>query len=150
MQTGTFLGYNTFGFLADRFSRKHVYIGFLLIAAGLVPLFVFVRTPVALLIVAPLVGFFGTGYFSGFSVIASELFPTSLRASAMGFVYNVGRLISAAAPYLIGSASERVGLGLALCLTCLGFLAAAAIATALQQQSPSEEAAARGPSTVET
>jgi MFS family permease len=132
MQVGTFLGYVIFGYIADSFSRKYTYIGYLLIAAMLVPLFAFVRSPNALLVIGPLVGFFGTGYFSGFSVITSELFPTSLRGSAMGFVYNSGRLLSAAAPYLIGSVSEHAGLSYALCLTSAGFLVAALIATALR------------------
>jgi MFS family permease len=132
MQTGTFLGYIGFGFLADRFNRKYTYIGFLLIAALLVPTFAFVRNPNALLLIGPLVGFFGTGYFAGFSVIASELFPTALRASAMGFVYNIGRVLSAAAPYLIGRVSEHSGLSWALCMTSAAFVSAALIATALR------------------
>ena len=84
------------------------------------------------LLIGPLVGFFGTGYFSGFSVIASELFPTALRGSAMGFVYNIGRVFSAAAPYLIGQISEARGLSWALCITSAAFLTAALIATALR------------------
>jgi len=114
MQAGTFLGYLSFGYIADRFTAKFTYIGYLVIATLLVPLFAFVRDPIALLLIGPLVGFFGTGYFSGFSVIASELFPTALRGSAMGFVYNIGRVISAAAPYLIGHVSEHAGLNYAL------------------------------------
>ena len=133
MQTGTFLGYIVFGFLADRFSHKYTYIAFLVVAALLVPVFAFVRDPNALLLIGPLVGFFGTGYFSGFSVIASELFPTALRGSAMGFSYNVGRVVSATAPYLIGSVSEQAGLSSALCITSVAFLLAALIATALRQ-----------------
>jgi MFS family permease len=132
MQCGTFMGYITFGFLADRFSRKYTYITYLLVAAALVPLLAFVRNPVALLLIGPLVGFFGTGYFSGFSVIASELFPTSLRGTAMGFVYNIGRVTSAAAPLLIGRFSETAGLSAALCITSAAFLLAALIATALR------------------
>jgi len=133
MQGGTFLGYVLFGFIADRFNRKYTYIGYLFIAAGLVPMFAIVHDSAALLIIGPLVGFFGTGYFSGFSVIASEMFPTSLRGSAMGFVYNIGRVTSAAAPWLIGRFSESAGLGYALCLTSGAFLMAAWIATALRQ-----------------
>jgi MFS family permease len=132
MQGGTFLGYIVFGFLADRYSRKYTYIGYLLVAASLVPLFAFVRNPAALLLIGPLVGFFGTGYFSGFSVIASELFPTAVRGSAMGFVYNIGRVTSAIAPYLIGRISEASGLSAALCITSAAFLLAALIATALR------------------
>jgi MFS family permease len=132
MQTGTFLGYISFGYLADRFNRKYTYIGFLVVAALLVPVFAFVRNPNALLVIGPLVGFFGTGYFSGFGVIASELFPTALRASAMGFAYNIGRVLSAVAPYLIGRVSEYAGLNWALCITSAAFLVAALIATALR------------------
>ena len=131
MQVGTFLGYVSFGFLADRFSRKYTYIGYLVVAAALVPLFAFVGNPNALLLIGPLVGFFGTGYFSGFSVIASELFPTAVRGTAMGFVYNIGRVTSAAAPWLIGRFSETAGLSWALCITSAAFLLAALIATAL-------------------
>ena len=132
MQVGTFLGYVIFGYIADRFSRKYTYIGYLLMATLLVPLFAFVRQPNALLLIGPLVGFFGTGYFSGFSVITSELFPTALRSSAMGFAYNTGRIASAAAPYVIGRVSENTGLGSALTITSGAFLLAAVIATGLR------------------
>jgi hypothetical protein len=64
---------------------------------------------------------FGTGYFS---VIANELFPAYLRGSAMGFVYNIGRVLSAAAPYLIGHISEHRGASYALCITSAAFLPA--------------------------
>jgi len=132
MQAGTFLGYVSFGYIADRFSRKYTYIGYLLAAAAMVPLFAFVRDPNALLLIGPLVGFFGTGYFSGFSVIASELFPAPMRGTAMGFTYNAGRIVSAAAPYLIGSISQRAGLSYALCITSGAFLLAALVATRLR------------------
>jgi MFS family permease len=138
MQVGTFLGYVSFGFVADAWSRKHAYIAYLVVAAVLVPLFAFVSNANALLVIGPLVGFFGTGYFSGFVVIASELFPTALRATAMGFVYNIGRLASAVAPWAIGRVSERAGLGAALCLTSAGFLVAALIATALRPAAHAE------------
>lgn len=130
MQVGTFLGYLTFGYVADWVGRKQAYIGYLLLAAAAVPLYATVSAR-WLLLVGPAVGFFGTGYFSGFSVITSELFPTRLRASAMGFAYNIGRLASAAAPYVIGRASEHAGLGASLLITSVGFVVAAAIALAL-------------------
>jgi len=132
MQAGTFLGYISFGYIADRFSHKWTYIGYLAAAATLVPVFAFVRNADALLAIGPLVGFFGTGYFSGFSVITSELFPTHLRGSAMGFVYNIGRVTSAAGPYLVGRASETGGMSAALCVTSAAFLLAAGIACGLR------------------
>jgi MFS family permease len=132
MQTGTFLGYLMFSYFADRLGRKWTYIGYLLVAAMLVPLFAFVRNPGYLLMIGPLVGFFGTGYFSGFSAIASEMFPTSLRGMAMGFSYNIGRVLSAAAPYLIGAAAQQAGLSYALCITSVAFVIAAVIAMFLR------------------
>jgi hypothetical protein len=50
----------------------------------------------------------------------------------MGFVYNIGRVTSAAAPWLIGRFSESAGLNYALCLTSAAFFLAAWIATALR------------------
>lgn len=134
MQVGTFLGYLTFGYLADRFNRKYTYIAFLVIAAILVPIFASLHNAVALLVIGPFVGFFGTGYFSGFVVIASELFPTHLRATAMGFVYNIGRIISAAAPWIIGGVAGHAGMSAALGITSVAFGLAALIATELRLQ----------------
>jgi MFS family permease len=136
MQAGTFLGYLTFGYLADRFNRKYTYIAFLLTAAILVPIFATVHNSEVLLMIGPLVGFFGTGYFSGFVVIASELFPTHLRATAMGFVYNIGRIVSAAAPWIIGGVAEHAGISTALGITSVAFGVAALIATGLPSQPP--------------
>jgi MFS family permease len=81
MQAGTFLGYISFGYFADRFSHKYTYIAYLFLAALMVPVFAFVQNSSAVILAGALVGFFGTGYFSGFAIIASELFPTALRAS---------------------------------------------------------------------
>ena len=74
---------------------------------SLVPLYGVTRDPVWLLVLGPLVAFFGTGFFSGFSAIASELFPTEIRATAMGLTYNLGRGLSAVAPAVIGLLATR-------------------------------------------
>ena len=52
------------------------------VAALLVWYYGFAREPWVLLALGPLVAFFGTGYFSGFGAVASEIFPTSIRATA--------------------------------------------------------------------
>jgi MFS family permease len=132
MQAGAFCGYVIFGYIADRLNPRATYIGYLLAAALVVPAFALVRDTRLLLVLGPLVGFFGTGYFSGFALIASRQFPTAVRGSAMGLAYNGGRVVSAAAPYLVGRISERSGIAFALSLTSAAFLAAALIAALLR------------------
>ncbi len=133
MQIGTALGYLSFGYLADIFGRKRIYIGFLLIAAALVPLYANTYNPRLLLLLGPVVGFFGTGFFSGFTVIASEIFPTAVRGTAMGVVRGISRFLGAGAPYLIGYIAEISGIQLALSSISIAFLAAAIIATGLHE-----------------
>jgi MFS family permease len=126
MQVGMWFGYVSFGFIADAIGRKPAYIGFVLVAAILLPLYGVLRTPVALLLLGPFVAFFGTGYFSGLGAIVAELYPTAVRATAAGFTYNIGRLASAAAPWTIGRVAETRGFGPAFTITGAAFLLAAA------------------------
>jgi len=128
MGVGKWLGYILFGFIADIVGRRPTYIGYLLIAAGLTPLYGIAHQPLWLLFLGPFVAFFGTGFFSGFSAIASEIFPTSIRATAMGISYNAGRGLSALAPFTIGFLAHTYGLGYAFFLTAAAFLVGAILA----------------------
>jgi MFS family permease len=122
MQIGAFFGYTSFGFFADRFGRRPVFAFFLVCAAILVPAYgQLVRHDVALLVLGPFIGFFGHGYFSVFGVMLSELFPTHVRGTAQGLVYNVGRAFSAFAPYTIGALADLHGIGTALAITSAFF-----------------------------
>lgn len=126
MQVGMWFGYVTFGFVSDRMGRKPTYIAYLLAACVLVFVYSLVRRPSALLLLGPFVAFFGTGYFSGFGAITAEVYPTAIRATAQGFTYNVGRLASAVAPFLVGSLAQNDGFGAAFTMTSAAFLVAAA------------------------
>ncbi|MGH9386400.1 MAG: MFS transporter [Vicinamibacterales bacterium] len=126
MQVGMWLGYVTFGFVSDAFGRKPTYVVYLVVAAVLVWAYGATREPTLLLILGPLVAFFGTGYFSGFGAVASEIFPTAVRATALGVTYNSGRLLSAVAPFVIGTLAQSRGFGLAFTVTASAFLIAAA------------------------
>jgi MFS family permease len=133
MAPGKWLGYTLFGFSADAIGRRRSYVSYLVAAAALVPLFGSTRSLTALLVLAPLVGFFGTGYFSGFAAIASELFPTEVRATAMGVSYNLGRGFSALAPLAVGWVATRHSFFAAFLLLAAAFLLAAALALLLPE-----------------
>ncbi len=125
MQVGMWFGYVSFGYIADAVGRKRAYIGFVLMASLLLPLYGYLREPVFLLLLGPFVAFFGTGYYSGFGAVIAELYPTSIRATAAGVGYNVGRIASAAAPFVVGSMAGTQGFGVAFAITGAAFLFAA-------------------------
>ncbi|HYV86104.1 MAG TPA: MFS transporter, partial [Patescibacteria group bacterium] len=128
MQIGAFLGYTLFGSLADRLGRRPTFLMFVLAAAAIVPVYgLAARSPATLLLLGPLVGFFGHGYFSLFGALLAELFPSSIRATAQGVCYNTGRAAGALAPFAIGAAADRLGFGPALGLTAGFYLLGAAL-----------------------
>jgi MFS family permease len=92
----------------------------------LIAVYVSVRIPALLLVLGPFVAFFATGYFSGFGAVTAEIYPTDIRATAQGFTYNIGRVASAAAPWVVGALAQTRGFPVALSLTSLAFLLAAA------------------------
>jgi MFS family permease len=128
MQAGMWLGYVSFGYVSDRIGRRTSYVAYILIAAALVPVYGSTHDATRLLLIGPLVGFFGTGYFSGFGAITAELFPTAIRASAQGLTYNLGRGVSAAAPFIVGTLGSHRGLGFAFLLTSASFILAGIVA----------------------
>ena len=49
-----------------------------------------------------------------------------VRATAQGLTYNAGRIVSAVAPFAVGSLAQTKGFGFAFIMISLAFLAAAA------------------------
>jgi putative sialic acid transporter len=123
-QIGMWCGYVSFGFISDALGRRRAYLLFLLTASVLLPLYGFQRNPLVLLALGPFVAFFGTGAFSGFGPLTAEIYPTAIRATAQGFTYNIGRIASAAAPFIVGSLATTRGFGVAFAVTGAAFLLA--------------------------
>jgi MFS family permease len=138
VQIGAYCGYLTFGFLADRFGRRQTFVAFMIGAAVLVPLYGQLgRSPMALLTLGPILGYFGHGYFSLFGSFIAELFPSDVRATGQGTTYNIGRMAGAVAPYTIGALAgwPGIGIGLALASTSAFFLLAAGLIFTLPDRS---------------
>jgi MFS family permease len=138
VQIGAYFGYLTFGFIADWLGRRRTFVLFMVCAAVLVPIYgQMARNPTVLLVLGPVLGYVGHGYFSMFGGFVAELFPTSVRATGQGTSYNAGRLMGALAPYSIGAlaALPGVGIGLALGATSAFFLASALLIMTLPDRS---------------
>ena len=130
---GMFPGYASFGWVADHFGRRKSFVSYTLIAALLVPLYAMARQPWTLLILGAVVAFFATGFFSGSAIIGSEIFPTRVRARALGFTYNGARTLSSIAPFVIGRVGQTKGLSWAFYLCAGSFLLASLVATQLPE-----------------
>jgi MFS family permease len=114
-QSGGFIGYYLFGYIADLWGRRPAYsIYAVIMAAGLIMITVMwdliVSIPFVILVFMFLVGF-GTGMFGGFGSLFSELFPTSIRNTAMGTAFNLARGVQFFTPVVITLVAAKYGLG---------------------------------------
>jgi MFS family permease len=127
---GELLGYASFGVVSDRFGRKPAFTLYAtLMAIGLVSITLLwpriESWPPLLLFSLALTGF-GTGTWSNFGPMFSELFPTALRATAVGTVFNAARGVQAVTPLAVTLVAERWGLAGGIALAAGFALGAAA------------------------
>jgi MFS family permease len=107
---GALIGFASFGFLADAFGRKPTTILFYLMCLILTPIvYLWVQDIHVLLFTLAVYGFFIQGVFSWTPIWLPELFPTRMRATAAGFIFNAPRLISAIAPLIAGTLIVSLG-----------------------------------------
>ncbi len=129
-QAGGFLGYASFGFVADRFGRRPAFtIYSVVFAAGLAMTTLFwdvvAAHPTFALAFLFLVGL-GTGVWGGFGPLFAEVFPTRIRSTAMGGAYNIARGIQFVTPIVVAVLAKRYGLGGGMSLAILFALATGA------------------------
>jgi MFS family permease len=128
-QMGGFLGYLSFGLVADWKGRRTAYTLYsVLWAVGLFGVTWFwsriVVLPALTLVFMFLVGV-GTGNFSGYGPIFSELFPTRIRNTAMGTAFNLARGVQFFTPLIITTVASSAwfgaekGLGLGISIGAL-------------------------------
>lgn len=83
--------------------RKMFLIYFLGSAAALMAAFGLDLDPQTRLYMYFPIGLTTYGIFGAFTFYLPELFPTRLRGTGAGFTYNIGRLLAAFGPFLVGS-----------------------------------------------
>lgn len=126
---GELIGYLSFGLASDRWGRKPaftIYAG--LMGTGLLAITLgwdVLSERTWLLLLAMAVVGIGTGTWSNFGPYFSELFPTRMRNTAMGTVYNAARGVQVAAPIVVQAISEthRLAGGISLA-AAFAFMAA--------------------------
>lgn len=126
---GMFAGYNGFGFLADRIGRHRTIVITLFGVAATLPIYALTTDLTVLLWLGPCFGAF-TAFFGLFGSYLGELFPTRARATGAGFCFNVGRGVSALAPFILAGLATSIGFQGGLVL-CAGFFALAAVVALL-------------------
>ena len=102
------------GMIADRLGRRAVFAFGTIGTALFIPVIVYLNTPTNFLW---LMLFFGFLYGIPYAINATymtESFPTSIRGTAVGGAYNVGKVLSIFSPLTIGYLSQSGSIGLGL------------------------------------
>jgi MFS family permease len=107
---GTIVGYVGFGFLADAYGRKPITLLFFALSLVLTPvLFLWLKEPALLLLTAAVLGAVASGQFTWMSTWLPELFPTQVRATGAGFVFNASRIPAALGVLISGALIVQFG-----------------------------------------
>lgn len=128
--TGELIGYASFGFVSDRLGRKPsftIYAGFMAIGLLMITLAWdrIAGEPLLVMLFMAIVGM-GTGTWSNFGPFFSELFPTRLRNTAVGSIFNAARGVQFLTPILLERVAREWGLSGGIALAALFSAAAAA------------------------
>ena len=136
-QIGSLVGYVAFGFSSDRFGRRPSFTAFSVIKAlGL--LMVTLGWTLAGGYTWTIFGFmllvgFGEGNWGCIGPLLNEVFPTSVRAAALGIIYNMARGVQFLAPVIIALVATRSTFGAGIALAAPFALLAGSIVWALPE-----------------
>jgi MFS family permease len=83
--------------------KKMFFVYYLAAAASIMAAFGLDMDPHTRLYMYFPIGLTVFGVFGSFTYYLPELFPTRLRATGAGFTYNIGRLVAAVGPFLVGA-----------------------------------------------
>lgn len=107
---GSIPGYLVAGWLADALGRRGMlacyFAGSILSTQAM---YAWSHASLSLLASAALHGFFTQGQFVWFAIYPPELFPTAVRATALGAIFNSARFLSLFGPLFAGVLITRLG-----------------------------------------
>lgn len=132
---GGIIGYASWGFLADAIGRRKTFaLSFVISAAAIAYVFPFEHSYQEFLVAMPILGFGLFGALSGTFIYGPEVFPPSVRATALALVNSVGRFVTATGPLIAGVIatswfSGNLGLATAT-IAAVGLIAFAGLAFA--------------------
>jgi len=115
-----FIGKIFAGWLGDRWSRRGVYVLGCIGASLFLPVIIFFHTRENISTLMLVFGFLYGVPLGTIGTFMSESFATSVRGTAVGGSYNLGRFCSGAAPIVIGFIATQFSIG-------LGFLVVGAV-----------------------
>jgi SHS family lactate transporter-like MFS transporter len=127
---GMLVGVVVTGIVASRRGVIVALVAPALLMIPALPLFVG-AVPALLGVGAFLGGALGVGYSGVTPVLTTSLFPTHVRARAIGIVYHAGALLAASTPWAIGKLVETTGWTLATTIELVAGIGLFAMATAV-------------------
>ena len=127
---GAIVGYTISGFVADAIGRRAylilMYAGSLLLTPVT---YLWVHSLSGFLLVVAVNGFFTLAQYSWFAVYLPELFTSTVRSTAIGFVFNASRLVAWLGPLTAGSLIQYFG-GISKAAVAFGFVYVLGLAVA--------------------
>jgi MFS family permease len=124
INVGMFLGYQVFGYLADKIGRKRTLIITFVGGSVMLPIYASVQNSMLLFWLGPLLMMFFV-YAGVFGSYFPELYPTHVRTLGANFCGQIGRGMSAIGPYALGAFAATHGLAKSIGLCCFIFFSAA-------------------------
>jgi MFS family permease len=98
---GEIFGCIAFGFLADVWGRRWTLASYLAGSIAITPVvFLWIRDPAIVVVLQIANGFLTGGLYSWFAVHPPELFPTAVRSTAIGLIFNFARFLAMFGPIL--------------------------------------------------
>jgi MFS family permease len=143
---GSIVGRLTMGWLADRWSKKHVMLLIYTIVAISIPMLVYAPTTTSLKVCAFLFGIGLGGDYMIIPLMAAELYGVAIMGRVMGIVLTADSVAESVVPMIVAALRDSTGSYGPGFMVLVGLAAVGAIAVSLLPGRPGAEAAAAGPS----